>query len=290
MRDSYINLVDGRLYYTVSGKGDPVVLIHGNFNDHQIWNEQVDSFSAQYTLIRYDLRGYGFSSTPNSPFSNVNDLKVLIDSLKLQHVTLVGSSMGGGIATDFTLTYPHLVKALILVSPSINGNSYPLKMMWQGTKNYINLRLKGRKKAIDSFITNRFWQYFFPSIRKEEARTKVTNNVRNPNNFCRFSPSLSLAVKPYAFMRLHEINIPTLIVISDNDHSFNTETAETLHKIIGLSSKIIIKDCGHLPFIEVPYEFNQVVLDFLSKNHEFLKMPFYDNDMAKYTEELEKVQ
>lgn len=49
-----LNLDDGRPYYTVSGEGDPVVLIHENFNDYQLWNEQVDSFSAQYTLIRYD--------------------------------------------------------------------------------------------------------------------------------------------------------------------------------------------------------------------------------------------
>ncbi|RUT46956.1 alpha/beta hydrolase [Paenibacillus anaericanus] len=265
MLEGNLKLDDGLLFYEVSGNGDPVVLIHGNFNDHQIWNEQVDSFSTHYKLIRYDLRGYGLSSTPKSSFSNIDDLKALIDTLKIHNVTLVGSSMGGGIAIDFTLTYPHLVKALILVSPSINGNPYPMNMMWQGTKNYINLRLKGRKKAIESFITNRFWQYFIPSIKKEEARTKLINNIENPNNFCRFSPSLSVAVKPYAFNRLHEINKPTLIIISDQDHSFNKETAETLHKSIVLSSKIIMQDCGHLPFIEAPREFNQVVLDFLSK-------------------------
>ncbi|AZS18321.1 alpha/beta fold hydrolase [Paenibacillus lutimineralis] len=111
--------------------------------------------------MRYDLRGYGLSSTPNSPFSNVNDLKALIDSLKLQNVTLVGSSMGGSVATDFTLTYPHLVKALILVSPSINGNSYPLKMMWQGTKNYINLQ-HNPQKLIRSFFRIPCFLTIFP--------------------------------------------------------------------------------------------------------------------------------
>ncbi|MCR8657713.1 alpha/beta fold hydrolase [Paenibacillus endoradicis] len=44
------------------------------------------------------------------------------------------------------------------------------------------------------------------------------------------------------------------------------ETAETLHKSIGLSSKIMMKGCGHLPFIEVPHEFNQAVIDFLSQS------------------------
>ncbi|MGG4091571.1 alpha/beta fold hydrolase [Paenibacillus lautus] len=97
MIEGKLNVDDGRLYYAVSGKGDAVVLIHGNFNDHQIWNEQIDSFSAHYKLIRYDLRGYGLSSTPTSSFSNVDDLKALIDTLKLHNVTLVGSSMGAAL-------------------------------------------------------------------------------------------------------------------------------------------------------------------------------------------------
>ncbi|AWB44711.1 hypothetical protein DCC85_11115 [Paenibacillus sp. CAA11] len=129
----------------------------------------------------------------------------------------------------------------------------------------MNFRLKGCKKAIDSFIANPYWNYFFPSIRKEEARTKLIHNVSNPNNFCRFSPRLSVAVKPYAFNRLHEIHIPTLIIISDQDHLFNIETAEALHKSIKPSSKIIMQDCSHLPFVEASNEFNQAVLDFLAK-------------------------
>ncbi|KOP68301.1 hypothetical protein AMS62_25915 [Bacillus sp. FJAT-18019] len=266
MLEGFLKMDDGQLYYTVSGEGNPVILIHGNFNDHQIWNEQVDSLSANYKLVRYDLRGYGLSSTPNTTFSNTEDLRILIDSLKLRGVTLVGSSMGGGIATDFTLTYPHLVENLILVAPSINGKPYPVRMMWQGTKNYINLRLKGRKKAIASFISNPYWSYLFPSTRKEEARTKLIQNISNPNNFCRYSPSLAIAVKPYASNRLHEINIPTLIMISDEDHVFNKETAETLHSSIEPSIKITMQDCGHLPFIEASNEFNQAVLDFLSKS------------------------
>lgn len=134
MMQDYLNLDNGQIFYTVSGNGEPLVLLHGNFNDHQIWNEQVGSLSTHYKIIRYDLRGYGLSSTPNSSYSNVDDLKALIDSLKLHNVTLIGSSLGGGAAIDFTLTYPHLVRSLILVSPSINGNPYPMNMMWQGSE------------------------------------------------------------------------------------------------------------------------------------------------------------
>lgn len=268
MLQDYLNVKDGRIFYAVSGKGNPVVLLHGNFNDHRIWSGQADFFSADYQLVRYDLRGYGQSSTPNSPFSNVDDLKRLADSLNLQKLILIGSSSGGGAAVDFALTYPHLVQALILVCPSVNGNPYPLKLVWQGMKNFINVRLKGREKAIESFMANPFWAYFFPSPVKKEARETVIQQVRNPRNFCRFSPNLSTAVKPHAIHRLREIQAPTLIIITDQDHPYNIKTAELLHKNLKRSSLICMQNCGHLPFVEEPETFNRTVHDFLRHNCE----------------------
>jgi len=266
MIEDYLNVKGGQIYYKVSGIGEPLILIHGNFNDRRIWDEQIAVFSSLYTTIRYDLRGYGLSSTPSAPFSNVEDLKALVDALDLPSVTLIGSSLGGGVAIDFALAYPHLVRSLILVSPSINGHPYPIRMMWQGIKNYMNVRLKGHERAIESFIANPFWQYFFPSTQKELARGSVLDNVRTISNFCQFSPSLSVASKPCAINRLHEISIPALIVISDEDHPFNIKTADILHQGIELSSKMMMQHCGHLPFIEEPQQFNRSVLNFLSSS------------------------
>lgn len=263
MIQDYVNVDDGRIFYTLSGIGEPIILLHGNFNDHQIWDNQADFLSEHHQVIRYDLRGYGLSSTPNRAFSNVADLKALVDTLKLQKLTLIGSSSGGGVAVDFALAYPKLVQALILVSPSINGKALPAKLMWKGIQNYIRTRLKGHKAAIESFITDSFWQYFFPSISKEEARNTVLLNVRNARNFCRFSPSLATAVKPYAIHRLQEINVPTLVIITEQDHPFNIKTAELVNNTIPQSSKIIMRNCGHLPFVEEPNAFNEIVLDFL---------------------------
>ncbi|MCU6708724.1 alpha/beta hydrolase [Paenibacillus sp. J5C_2022] len=137
-------------------------------------------------------------------------------------------------------------------------------MMWQGIKNFINVRFKGHEQAIESFIANRYWQYFFPSPEKEAARNKVLSIVRNPNNFCRFPPNLSKAAKPAASERLREIEIPTLIVIADQDHPFNIRTAEALHNTMKQSSHIMIRGCSHLPFIEKPKAFHDILMEFLS--------------------------
>lgn len=239
------------------------MFIHGNFNDHRIWKEQMGVLSAYNFVIGYDLRGYGHSDTPRTSFSNVEDLKLLLDALGLSKVNLVGSSMGGSVAVDFTLTYPDRVHRLILAAPSISGRKYPATMLWQGIKQHFQVKLIGSEKAIETFITNPFWQYYFPTSKKETAWLKTVDNVRNTGNFCRFPPSLSRVSKPYAVNRLEEIRQPVLIHIGELDHSFNRETAEILHTGIKNSTKIVMQDCGHLPFIEEPETFSSNVAEFL---------------------------
>lgn len=264
MNEGFIDVTGGALFYESYGDGEPIVFIHGNFNDHQIWEEQMRAFSATNYVISYDLRGYGHSDTPRISFSNVEDLKLLIDALGLIKVNIVGSSMGGSVAIDFTLAYPERVQRLILAAPSISGRNYPVSMLWQGIKQHFQVRLNGRERAIEAFITNPFWQYYFPASNKEEAWQKTVANVREPVNFCRFSPSLSRVSKPYAINRLKELYQPVLILIGELDHPFNRETAEILQTEMNKSTTIVMKDCGHLPFIEEPKMFNYNLAEFLA--------------------------
>ena len=70
-----------KLYYELSGTGEPVVLIHGNWGDRRHWDFQLSSLSKNYKVIRYDVRGYGKSALPKSeePYNDYNDLKTLLD-------------------------------------------------------------------------------------------------------------------------------------------------------------------------------------------------------------------
>lgn len=264
VNQDYLNLENGKLFYTLAGEGEPILFIHGNFNDHNIWNEQLDCFSPYYQTIGYDLRGYGLSSIPKSPFSNVKDLKQLVDHLSLRNINVIGSSIGAGVAIDFTIIFPHLVKSLVLVAPTISGKPYPISITLQGIKNFLNVKLKGPHKAIEAFIQNSFWNYFFPSSDKKEARSKVLQNVRNTNNFCTFSPKLLITDKPYAIHQLHCVNIPALIIYSDREHVYNQQSAKELNRKLKQSTIFVFEGCGHLPFVEEPQLFNKLVLDFIA--------------------------
>lgn len=267
MKEGYIDVTDGVLFYEACGDGEPIVLIHGNYNDHLIWEEQMSSFSKRHNMISYDLRGYGQSDTPERPYSNVEDLKVLMDTLGLAKATIVGSSMGGSIAIDFALAYPERVQRLILAAPALSGRSYPASLLWQGIKQHVQVRMQGRQRAIEAFIHHSFWRYFFPDPSKEKAWQTTVANVRNPANFCRFPPNLAHVTKPYAIHRLAELQCPTLILIGELDHPFNRETANILHVQIKDAILIRMEGCGHLPFVEEPDQFNTYVAEFVAAQH-----------------------
>ncbi|MCL6457523.1 MAG: alpha/beta hydrolase [Gorillibacterium sp.] len=260
----YIKVGRHKLFYEVTGKGEPVLLLHGSFNDSRIWDSQVKALvAAGYKVVTCDLRGSGKSDKPTDSFENTSDLKLLINVLGLERISIVGSSSGSAIAIDFTLLYPERVRSIILAVPVVNGLFPPLSMLWRTLRNYNNINTKGAERAVEIFIEDPYWSFFFPAPENEEARKKVLDLVRSSGNFCSWNPNLSVPLKPYAKKRLDEIKAPVLIVPAGNDHPFYLKTAELLRKNISHSRTIMMEGCGHSPFVEKPDVFNRMMLDFL---------------------------
>src|SRR4051812_31381268 len=81
----------------LAGDGLPVVLLHPGIGDSRVWDPVVSKLTGR-RLVRYDVRGYGRSAPPTGELSLVEDLTTVLDQLALEHVVLVGCSMGGGTA------------------------------------------------------------------------------------------------------------------------------------------------------------------------------------------------
>src|SRR5712691_3775284 len=110
------------LYYELAGKGPAVVLVHGGLVDSRLWDDQMKAFSKSYHVVRYDLRGFGRSRAATDPFSHIEDLRAVLDFLKIERATVIGLSLGGIIAADFTLEYPERVERLVLVGAGLRGD------------------------------------------------------------------------------------------------------------------------------------------------------------------------
>ncbi len=252
-----------RIYCEQSGEGEAVVLLHGNFTDCRIWDNAMAKLSKSNRVIRYDQRGYGQSDAPKGPFAPVQDLLELMDRLGISRAAFVGSSSGGALALDFALLHPERTSALVLAAPSVSGNGLPVRMLLKGMQNYRRARKLGTAAAIEHFANDPYWSYFFPPPDKTDARDHVLANVRKPGNFCRFPPQYAKAPRPPAWKRLRELTAPALIVVGDQDHTFNVSTARKLHGKLPDSELAVMKGCGHLPYVEEPDEFVQLALRFL---------------------------
>ena len=113
-----------KIYYEVSGEGLPFVMVHANPFDHNLWMYQIAHFSTYFRIIAIDIRGYGRSDKPTTPFS----LKEMADDVlgvcrdeEVKEAILGGVSVGSGIALLLGLDHPEMFKALILVGGNSGG-------------------------------------------------------------------------------------------------------------------------------------------------------------------------
>lgn len=256
------------MFYSVKGEGEPLVLIHGRpFSDHRIWDYQVDFLASKYKVICFDQRGHGKSDLPIDNFSHLEDFKSLVEALELKKITIIGSSAGGSLAIDFVLQYPEMVKELVLVCPSLSGYPYPDHFISEMVNIYITGQSEGPEVAIQKYISNPFYEYAFPSPNRADARAKVIEIVKESTNVFRWNPMWEADMKNSSYERLGEIQVPVLIISADRDNELVQKIGEYIHTKIKHSKEIMMKDCGHFPFVEKPEEFNQLLLERTNGGH-----------------------
>lgn len=117
------------------GAGSPLIFVHGMAGERHDWDRLVAALPAELATLRYDLRGFGRSAAQDAAeFSHSDDLLAVMDARGIDRTTLVGLSMGGGIALNFALSHPERVLRLVLISPAMTGWEWSdeWKALWRG--------------------------------------------------------------------------------------------------------------------------------------------------------------
>ena len=136
----FVNVGNAKINYHVIGQGKPLILISGLGTDHKTWIFQIPVFKEHFKLIVFDNRGMGKSTGSIGPYTTdlmADDVKKLIDFLKLEKVNILGSSMGGMIVQKFAIKYPGYVERLVLCSTSAKPGDNLLKILKEGLKDII---------------------------------------------------------------------------------------------------------------------------------------------------------
>ncbi len=257
------------LYYEVEGEGHPFVMVHGGLVDRRLWDEQFDVFAQHYKMIRFDMRGFGDSGlykADMAPFRLDDDLYELLRFLGIEKTYVMGLSMGGAVAIDFTLAHPEMVDALIPVAMGLSGfegDDDSNKPLWME----IDTAIKAGELEKAAELSTRMWtdgplrtpQQVDPSVR-ERVKAMTLRNYRRPDDVDGPEP---LEPEPPAAQRLADIKVPTLIIVGDADVREILTIADTLVASIAGAKKVVIPNTAHHLNMEKPAEFNRIVLNFL---------------------------
>ena len=262
----YVVVEGGHLYYEVAGAGHPLVFIHAGVADSSMWDEQFSFFSEYYQVIRYDTRGFGKTNSASVSFSNRQDLRDLLDYLKVDKAYVVGLSRGGQIATDFTLEFPERVAALVPVAAGVGGfqgelapNELPKEEEMEKLEESKEFEKLAQIQA-EIFVTG-----FYRN--QDEVDSKVFAKVRKmvlDNSIAHQNESPQpRTLTPPGVGRLAEIKVPTLVIVGDIDESVMLPMADKMATDIPGAKKVIFPGVAHMVNMEKPAEFNQTLLEFL---------------------------
>lgn len=255
------------IYYEIAGEGAPLIFIHAGIADSRMWNIQFEAFSKQYRTLRYDMRGYGKSPLVAGQYSRHEDLRALLDELDIQKAVMVGCSQGGATAIDFALTYPKRVQALVGVGAALAG----FKQEWPDLP-ILDAMEEAEEEAAQTGDVSRlcaleveFWvagPHRSLDVLSDEVRQLAydMNRIALKGDF--YEEAEVVPLSPPAAERLAELTCPVLLVGGEDDVSMTHErNAYILEN--APDAQLITMPGAHLPNMEHPGQFNQILRDFL---------------------------
>ncbi len=264
----YMDVDGGKIYYEVAGEGEAIVLVHDGSLHHVTWDKQFHAFAKNYKVIRYDRRGYGKSSYPEKPYSNIEDLNSVFNFLNVKKAAVFGMSAGGELSIDFALEYPEKVISLVLVGAVVSGYGYSDHFLSRGGR--LDAALFSNPEKLIDFMFKRD-PYTIYSENKEAKQKALKHMLENPHNYDFRKNSLIRGPRRPALGSLGEIQVPVLIVVGEYDIPDVHSHAGAIEAGIKNSERVVIKNAAHLVPLEKPEGFNTIVADFL-KSSEFLNI------------------
>ncbi|KAA2224599.1 alpha/beta fold hydrolase [Chryseobacterium sediminis] len=232
----YLKLQDTNLYYEIYGEGEPLILLHGNSGSIKDFYQQIPVLSKQYKVIAIDTRGQGKSiDSSKKDFTYkmfAEDVKALMDQLKLNKVSIAGWSDGGNTGFEFALKYPERLNKLI----TIGANAFP--------------------DGVDNRLTDHF-----------ENQMLVMKELKDPKKFNEQRLLKIMLTQPHITRKdLNKIGSRVLVIAGDKD-VIKPEHTELIAKEIPNAELKIYSNATHMIPFENADQLNTDILSFLGKNN-----------------------
>lgn len=245
--------------FELTGSGSAVVLIHAAVADSRMWDEQAEVLASRFTVLRYDLRGFGDSPLGAGEFSFVDDLRELLDEVGIERAALVGNSLGGRVALEFALEHPARVEKLVLVGAGLPDHDWSDEVVRFGDEEDELIE----RGDIDAAVELNLRMWALPHVHDRVRPMQRRAFEAQIDSFAEPEPPRERKLEPPASKRLAEIRVPTLVVVGEHDVIDMRRIAERLASEIANARLEVLPGAKHLPSLERPDEFNRLLLEFL---------------------------
>jgi pimeloyl-ACP methyl ester carboxylesterase len=270
-----IDLHGHTVVYRMIGDGPPVVLIHGMVNSSRHWRGVAERLAERYTVIAPDLVGHGDSATPRGDYSlgaHATVIRDLLSALGIDRCSVVGHSLGGGVAMIFFWQFPQRVERLALLSSGGLGPEVSPLLR--------SAALPGFRRALGVVANG-------PVLRALRAGGVQTRNVARA-----LSPLETRGARDAFVQTLRSVidrhgqrvsandrlylleGVPTLIAWGDRDRTIPIEHGLAAHRAVPSSRFVTIPGAAHFPHIEEPEAVAVALREFL----ESTEPAHYDED------------
>ncbi|MFW9784448.1 MAG: alpha/beta fold hydrolase [Candidatus Heimdallarchaeota archaeon] len=278
MPDLFADVNGIKICYEIHGKEEfyPLILVHGYGGKKSEWKAQAKALSKKYKVITLDLRGAGKSDRPNMPYTMKmysDDIKSLLEFLKIEKTHIAGFSLGGMVVQHFVLNYPEIVNKIILINTNPGfHNKEALNLFVKGKIERYNIRIKDPVKAFQHgaryYFSRKFWRMmeedpkrkFYGIFSAEDLIKDSAEDISTPQDIINGAHAIA---EHYTHDLLYKITHKTLILCAEKDRLSPILVNKKLHELLPNSILKVIKEAGHSSIFEKAPEVNQIILEFL---------------------------
>lgn len=252
-----------RIYYEIHGKKDspPILLIHGLGSSSQDWTLQIPALESHFFVITLDLTGHGKSSRPKKKVS-IRDFALdciqVLDHLSVSRTHLLGLSLGCFTGFELITSFPHRFLSFIGVNGTASIKLTNAKARWQGISRLLTVLFLGTR-AMGRRIANAV----LPQPENTAMRKMIIERISQNNRWI-YLKILFGMVGWNVEAKVNRVTIPVLLIAADQDYT-SISQKEAIITQIPNGQLAIIPNSHHLVNIEKKDEFNNLMLDFLSK-------------------------
>jgi len=262
MQSMWVDVGNGRLYIEVSGRGHPILLVHGWPLDHRMFAPQVGALSEHFTVITYDRRGFGKSEASPDLRLELDDINRIMDQIDVPAVHLLGMSQGGRIALRYAVARPERVRSLLLQGAVVDGFDVA------GSEDdhvpvteYAELAKSGKLQEVVAR-----WLHH-PMMRLGDDHEQEYRLLQTILRDYAGSDLIDYDADSYThatdvLSALADFPQPTLLLTGLRETRTRRMHAEALLARIPKCREVIFENSGHLSNLTEPALFNQAVIDF----------------------------